>query len=88
VHWLRRHRPASESAAEAARALGDLPADVVELRLRVDRHVAASLEAGVPCREVRIERIGGDQVALLLSASNREQWLMHVVAHAERAAQN
>jgi hypothetical protein len=49
----------------------------------------SSLEAGVPCREVRVERIGdGDQIALLLRASDREQWLMNVVAHARRAAWN
>ena len=52
------------------------------------RQMAARLEAGVPCREVRIERMGDDHVALLLSASNREQWLMHVLAHARQASQN
>ena len=49
---------------------------------------ASSLEAGVPCREVRVERVGDGQIALLLRASDREQWLMHVVAHARRAAWN
>ena len=62
--------------------------DAVELRLRVTPEMARSLEAGVPCREVRVERIGGGQIALLLRASDREQWLMHVVAHARRAAWN
>ena len=63
------------------------PGDV-ELRLRVTPEMATSLEAGVPCREVRVERIGDDQIALLLRASDREQWLMHVVATARRAAWN
>lgn len=66
----------------------DVPSDVVELRLRVTRQMAAGLEAGVPCREVRIERTGDDRVALVLSAGNREQWLMHVLASAERAPWN
>jgi hypothetical protein len=61
----------------------------VELRLRVTPEMFSSLEAGVPCREVRVERVGeGDQIALLLRASDREQWLMNVVAHARRAAWN
>jgi hypothetical protein len=60
----------------------------VELRLRVTPEMASSLEAGVPCREVRVERVGDGQIALLLRASDREQWLMHVVAHAHRAAWN
>jgi hypothetical protein len=60
----------------------------VELRLRLSPEMASSLEAGVPCREVQIERVGHDQIALLLHASEREQWLMNVVAHARRAAWN
>jgi hypothetical protein len=61
----------------------------VELRLRVTPEMFSSLEAGVPCREVRVERVGdGDQIALLLRASDREQWLMQVVARAQRAAWN
>jgi hypothetical protein len=60
----------------------------VELRLRVTPEMASSLEAGVPCREVRVERMADGQIALLLQASDREQWLMHVVAHARRAAWN
>ncbi len=66
----------------------DADADTVELRLRVTPEMATSLEAGIPCREVRVERIGDDQIALLVRASDREQWLMHVVAHARRAAWN
>jgi hypothetical protein len=88
VLWLRRRRPAAESAAEVTSALGDPRSEVVELRLRLTRQMVAGLEAGVPCREVRIEQVGDDRVSLLLSASNREQWLMHVLAHAERAPRN
>jgi hypothetical protein len=60
----------------------------VELKLRLTPEMASSLEAGVPCREVQIERIGHDQIALLVHASEREQWLMNVIAHARRAAFN
>jgi hypothetical protein len=88
VPWLRRRRHAPDPAAEGAGARDGLSSDPVELRLRMTRQMAARLEAGVPCREVRIERMGDDHVALLLSASNREQWLMHVLAHARQASQN
>ena len=87
MHWLRRHRAGPESTTDGAAPAG-LSTDPVELRLRITRQMAARLEAGVPCREVRIERVGEEYVALLLSASNREQWLMHVLAHARQASGN
>ena len=86
--WLNRRRPAAEPDVEAAAGTGDLSSDVVELTLCVSRETAARLEAGVSCREVRIERLGDDRIALLLWASNREQWLLQVAARAERAAHN
>ena len=86
--WLRRRRHAPEPETEAAGSPDGLSTNPVELRLRVTRQMATRLEAGVPCREVRIERVGDDYIALLLSASNREQWLMHILAHARQASQN
>lgn len=61
---------------------------VIELRMRLTRQMVDELEAGVACRELRLERIGTDEAALLLYASNREHWLMDVMAHADRAPFN
>ena len=85
--WLKRRRPAPALEVEAFARPAD-PFEIVELKLRVSRETAARLEAGVSCREVRIERLGDDRIALLLWASNREQWLLQVAARAERAAHN
>jgi hypothetical protein len=88
VAWLKRARPPAERAATRAVLSDPSSREVVELSLRITRQMAADLEAGVPCREVRMERVGHDQIALLLWASDREQWLMNVLAHAERAPLN
>lgn len=66
----------------------EAPDELVELRLQVPRRAAAALEAGVACREARIEPLGDGRVALLLLASDREQWLMSVMARAEHGALN
>lgn len=79
----------SEDRSDQTEATGAAERDVViELRVRLTRQMVDELEAGVPCRELRLERIGGDEAALLLYASDREHWLMNVIAHAERAPFN
>jgi hypothetical protein len=88
LSWLKRARRPAEQAA-ARLVVGDPSScEVVELSLRITRQMADDLEAGVPCREVRMERVGDDQIALLLWASDREQWLRNVLAQAERAPLN
>lgn len=80
----------SENRSDRAGATGAAdPADVViEVRMRLTPRMAQELEAGVPCRELRLERIGDGEAALLLYASEREHWLLNVMAHAERAPFN
>lgn len=84
----RRQRDGAAARRDEPARWDDGAAGSVELRLNLTPEMAAALEAGVPCRAVRVQRVEGDRIALLVWASDREQWLMHLVAHAERAALN
>jgi hypothetical protein len=88
VPWRRPRRHEELPEPEQATPADGAEREGVELRLTVSPEAARRLEAGVPCREIRIEHLGDNRIALLLWASDREQWVRQVVARAAQAPWN